>query len=122
MGPLSDPDVKPTVPVRIDGRDRRRAFPNPFYVILLLASVSFVLTAMGYLVSPTVQGQAGRGQANGPGPGSLALADWLDRRGPWVLGVEFVAMFASGILAMITEPLFRPRRPTETPRTPPSGS
>ena len=48
----------------------------------------FVLTILGYLVSPyVVQEQAAAASRR---PGSLALADWFDRNGPLALAVEFV--------------------------------
>src|SRR4051794_32114421 len=54
-------------------RSQKKLFPNPFYVVLLVSSTLFVLTALGYLVSPTA---GGPGQDGGP----AALARWLDRR------------------------------------------
>ena len=86
-------------------RSRKKLFPNPFYVLLLAASTLFVLTALGYLISPTVQEQAGPRRGQGP-----ALAAWLDRRGPLALGVEVALMIASGLLAMATDRWF-PARP-----------
>ena len=89
------------------GQPRREVFANPFFVILLGTSVLFVLTALGYLVSPYVLvPDPARRQ---PGAGSRALADWLDRNGPLTLGIEFVVMLLAGILAMATDPWFAPR-------------
>jgi hypothetical protein len=93
---------------------RREAFSNPFFVILLAASLLFVLTALGYLVSPYTLAPDPAGQRHGessepPGVGSVALADWLDRNGPLALGIEFVVMLLAGILAMATDPWFSPR-------------
>lgn len=94
-------------------RPRKPLFPNPFYLILLLVSTLFVVTALAYVVSPwvgadlaqagPVHGQAQRGR---PGPASLALADWLDRQGPLTLGVEFVVMLIFALLAMATDHWF----------------
>ena len=62
-----------------------------------------MVTALAYLVSPYVaQGAADRPGA-GPGRGSLALADWVDRRSPTVLAIEFAVMLISGLLAMVTD-------------------
>ena len=62
--------------------------PTRSTCVLLVASTLFVLTALGYLVSPYVLEP---GRRPGPGRGrSIALADWLDRNGPLALGVEFV--------------------------------
>jgi hypothetical protein len=84
------------------GRPRKALFPNPFYVVLLVASVVFTVTALAYLVSPYA---AERPNA---GVGSRALVDWLDRRGPLALGVEFLVMLVAGVLAMLTDRWFAP--------------
>src|SRR4051812_16798220 len=85
-------------------RPPKPLFPNPFYVVLLVTSTLFVITALAYVVSPWVGADAAGGrQAVKPGAASRALADWLDRRGPLVLGVEFVLMLVFGLLAMATD-------------------
>jgi hypothetical protein len=86
-------------------RPRKALFPNPFYVILLVSSTMFVMTALGYLISPSV--------ADRPGarPGSLALAAWLDRHGPGALAVEFIVMLVSALLSMATDRWFPSRAP-----------
>jgi hypothetical protein len=82
-------------------------FANPFFVVLLGTSVLFVLTVLGYWVSMSVlQPQAGR---KPPAAGSLALAGWLDRNGPWLLAAEFIVMLISGVTAMATDHWFSPR-------------
>jgi len=82
-------------------------FTNPFFVILLFASVLFVLTALGYCVSMYVlQPDPGRGPI---AERSLAFAKWLDRDAPWALAVEFLVMLVSGITAMATDRWFSPR-------------
>jgi hypothetical protein len=86
---------------------RREIFANPFFEILLVTSTMFVLTVLGYLVSPYVL--APNPARRPPGAGSLALAAWFDRNGPLVLGMEFVVMLLAGILAMVTDPWFSPR-------------
>ena len=40
------------------------------------------------------------------GAPSHDLALWLDRQGPFVLGVEFVVMMVTGVLAMLTDDWF----------------
>jgi hypothetical protein len=100
-------------------RPRTALFPNPFYVLLLVSSTVFTVTVLAYLVGPDLAQRAlDHPGAGRPGPGSLALAAWLDRRGPAVLAVEFGVMFVSGILAMVTDRWF-PSRPTRPP--PPAG-
>ncbi|MBV8556395.1 MAG: hypothetical protein JO116_12600 [Planctomycetaceae bacterium] len=84
---------------------RKALFPNPFYVILLVSSTMFVMTALGYLISPAV--------ADRPGArtGSLALAAWLDRHGPGALAVELIVMLVSALLSMATDRWFPSRAP-----------
>jgi hypothetical protein len=82
----------------------KKLFPNPFYVLLLVASSLFVFTVFGYLVSPTVQQQGAA-----PGPGQ-AVARWLDRQGPLALGIEFAVMLVSALLAMATDRWYSPRK------------
>ena len=92
-------------------RPAKALFPNPFYVLLLLASVLFVATTFGYLVSPSFRPPAGR---DGAAP---SLAAWLDRNGPLALGCEVAAMILSGLLAMATDRWF----PAEPGRNDPSS-
>jgi hypothetical protein len=80
-------------------RPGKRLFPNPFYVVLLVASTLFVVTALAYLVAP--------------GAGRAGLAGWVERHGPGALGVEFGLMLGAGLLAMATDRWF-----TETPARP----
>jgi hypothetical protein len=80
---------------------------NPFFVILLATSALFVLTVLGYLVSPYVlTPQPAR---RPPGPRSIALAEWFDRYGPMMLAIEIVVMVLAGVLAMATDPWFSSR-------------
>jgi hypothetical protein len=89
---------------------RKIAFPNPFYVLLVIVSTLFAVTAFGYLVSPNVLQRAQSDPAKAPGPGSRALALWLDQRGPAVLGVEFTVMLIAGVLAMSTDHWFSAKK------------
>ena len=77
-------------------------FANPFYFGLMVVSTLFVVTALGYLVAPNVisQGPEQRGET------SRAFANWLDRHGPVILGIEFLVMLVTGILAMATDDWF----------------
>jgi hypothetical protein len=96
---------------------RPQTLSNPFFVLLLVASVAFTVTVFGYLIGPTIHQQALDQPQGGPGPGSRALADWLDRRGPMLLAVEFTVMLVAGLLAMATDHWFAPgpRRHTANP-------
>jgi hypothetical protein len=90
-----------------DPARRREVFSNPFFVVLLGTSALFVLTILGYLVSPYILvPDPARPR---PGPNSVALADWFDRHGPLALGAEFIVMLLAGVLAMLTDPWFTPR-------------
>jgi hypothetical protein len=72
---------------------------NPFYLALIVISTLFVMTTLGYLVAPNLleAGPVRRSEA------SLAIATWLDRHGPLILGIEFLGMLVTGVLAMITD-------------------
>jgi hypothetical protein len=94
---------------------RPQALANPFYVLLLVASVAFTVTAFGYLIGPTIHRQALESPRGGPGPGSRALADWLDRRGPTALAVELGVMMVAGCAAMATDRWFAPAPGRKSP-------
>jgi hypothetical protein len=94
-------------------RQRREVFANPFFVLLMGASVLFVFTVLAYLVSPYVLSpRAGR---PAPSASSLAMAAWLDRNAPMILAIEFIVMLAAGILAMATDAWFSPRSRPKRP-------
>jgi hypothetical protein len=104
----SPPDATPPERSTAGVRPRKPLFPNPFYVLLLISSTAFALSALMFYISPFVieRGIVRPGAA--PSPGSLALVEWLDRWGPLTLGVEFVVMFLTGCLAMATDHWFSP--------------
>jgi hypothetical protein len=70
---------------------------NPFYLLLLLASLLFVVTALAYAVVPALEEKAMRaGQVPPPSP----LRDALREDGwRWLL-YEVAAMVAFGLLSM----------------------
>ena len=80
-------------------------FTNPFFAALLVVSTLFVLTILIYLVAaygwPSERPDQG---TNAP-----AFAAWMDRKAPLILGVEFLVMLATGILAMSTDDWFSGR-------------
>src|SRR5215213_9526922 len=90
-------------------RPRKPLFPNPFYVVVLLSSTVFVVTALAYLVSAIGFDSVPARKAAGPGPGSRAMAAWLDRHGQLALAVEFAVMFVFTLLAMATDHWFSPK-------------
>jgi hypothetical protein len=69
---------------------------NPFYFLLLLASLAFVVTALAYAVVPVLEEKAKqRGQPSSiPFPESLRDRGWL-----WLL-LELGAMILFGVLSM----------------------
>jgi hypothetical protein len=94
----------------------RKAKANPFYVLLMVVSTLFVITALGYLVGPYVERQAVDNPGAGPTAGSRALAAWFDRKGVVALAIEFAAMLALSVLAMSTDRYFSPKRPSTSER------
>jgi hypothetical protein len=62
---------------------------NPFYLLLLIASVLFVATALGYGVVPVLEEKAAE-QGNAPPPSAFREA--LRVNGPRWLLYEFAAM------------------------------
>jgi hypothetical protein len=96
------------------GTERRReVFANPFFVVLLGTSVLFVLTVLGYLASWSILDPGARHAP--PTLGSRVIAEWLDRNAPLALGVEFIVMLLSGIIAMATDHWFSPRSRQKRP-------
>jgi hypothetical protein len=96
-----------------ESQRRREVFANPFFVVLMATSVIFVITVLGYLISPSVL-EPGPGNP-APGAGSREAAAWLDRNTPWVLAIEFAIMLLTGVLAMATDPWFSPRAKPKPP-------
>jgi len=87
---------------------RPQTFANPFYVLLLAASLAFTVTVMGYLVGMMIDQRALAHPRGGPGPGSRALASWFDRTGPTALAIELGVMLVAGCTAMATDRHFVP--------------
>jgi hypothetical protein len=70
---------------------------NPFYLLLLFASLLFVITALAYAVVPTLEDKAaGLGEPAPPSAARAALREdgWL-----WLL-YELTAMIVFGLLSM----------------------
>jgi hypothetical protein len=79
-------------------------FTNPFFMVLLVVSIAFIVSALAYLVCPYVLEKAAAGTP------SRRFAEWLDARGPLVLSIEFVVMLVSALTAMTTDDWFsKPR-------------
>jgi Na+/proline symporter len=70
---------------------------NPFYVLLLIASFLFVVTALGYAVVPVLEQKA---VDAGQPPPSSEFRDALRSQGwSWLL-YELAAMIVFGVLSM----------------------
>jgi hypothetical protein len=74
---------------------------NPFYLLLLLASFLFAVTAIAYAIIPTLEQQA---VDAGP-PTASAWRDALTRDGGWWLFYELAAMIIFGIASMVLDRL-----------------
>ena len=75
---------------------------NPFYLLLLLASLLFVITALAYALVPFLEDKAVQaGQTPPPSPfrESLRADGWF-----WLLG-EVAAMLVFGVLSMVLDRL-----------------
>lgn len=79
---------------------------NPFHLILVVSSAAFALTALAYLVGGFVLDPSRSTEAEG----SRQFALWIDRNGPFLLGVEFLVMLVSCVIMMATDPWFNPPR------------
>ncbi len=77
--------------------------------MLMIVSMLFVLTILGYLVGPIIEQRAidGLGQRS-------PLAEWFDRKGVIALAIEFAVMCVLAVLAMMMDRHFAPAK------TPPS--
>jgi hypothetical protein len=85
-------------------RPRKKLFPNPFYVLLLLSSTLFVTTTLAYLVVPGVLSEP-----SGPvqvSASAVSFLKWFDRNVPLALTVEVALMILFGLLAMLTDRWF----------------
>lgn len=75
---------------------------NPFYLLLLLASLAFVLTALAYAVVPVLEQKA---TLAGHPPPPSAWRETLRAEGwKWLL-LELAAMMVFGVLSMVLDRL-----------------
>ncbi len=102
---------------------KKKLFPNPFYLALVVVSTVFVMTALAYWIGPLFE----QARIDHPdarvAPTSLALLEWMDRRGPVVLGVEFALMALLAFVAMAADDLFDAKRAKSARKSvlPPTG-
>jgi hypothetical protein len=93
---------------------RGRGLPNPFFAILLIASIAFVVTTLAYLMGPTLQ-QRILVDPSSISAGRRAFAAWFDRNGVSALSVEFGIMSVSAVLAIATDRWFSAKQPARDP-------
>src|SRR5437868_5673360 len=90
---------------------------NPFYLLLLLVSLLFVVTALGYAVVPTLEQKAA--QAGQPPPPSEFRAALREEGWKWLL-CELAGMVIFGGLSMGLDrlrSLKKERAPAKMPST-----
>jgi hypothetical protein len=89
---------------------------NPFYVLLLVVSELFVVTALAWAIVPTLEDKArAAGQVVPPSP----FRDFLRDHGGTCLLIEVAAMIALGLLSMGLDRLRRLQNETKAPTIPP---
>jgi hypothetical protein len=89
---------------------------NPFYLLLLVISLAFVLTALAYAVVPVLEQKA---RDAGEEPPPSPFRDSLREHGwKWLL-VEVAAMIGAGLLSMGLD-RWRRYRQEHSPEPPPS--
>jgi hypothetical protein len=88
----------------------KRPFANPFYLLLLLVGVAFLLTATSY----GVMAFRDVGGASPAAPGS-SLMSFLDRHGAWLLVGELALLVLASLAAMATESYWTSKAPEKQP-------
>ena len=91
---------------------------NPFYLVLLLTSFLFVVTALAYALVPTLEEKARlAGEIPPPSPFRDALREngWL-----WLL-LELAAMILFGLASMGLDRLRRLQKERSSNKMPPAG-
>jgi hypothetical protein len=90
---------------------------NPFYFLLLAASILFVATALGYGVVPLLDEQM---QARGQATPHTAFGEALRADGHWWLLYEVAAMALFALLSMGLDRLRSLQKPPSAVTIPPS--
>ena len=90
---------------------------NPFYFLLLAASILFVATALAYGVVPLLEEQM---QASGQATPHSPFGEALRTNGHWWLMVEVAAMALFALLSMGLDRLRTLQQPPSGGTSPPS--
>ena len=91
---------------------------NPFYLLLLVVSLLFVMTALGYAVVPVLEEkviEAGGAVPDSPFRAALRSDGWK-----WLL-YELAGMFVFGVLSMALDRRRSLQKPAEENTISPSG-
>ena len=88
----------------------KRPFANPFYALLLVVGVAFLLTATSYgvLAFRDVQGQSPTASGSG-------LMLFLDRHGALLLAGELAVLIVASLAAMATDGYWTKRNHFNSP-------
>lgn len=89
---------------------------NPFYVLLLIASLLFVVTALGVAVVPVLMEKAELAGAEVPSEG---FHQTLKRDGIWWLVYQVAAILVLAVLSMVLDRLRSLKKEREAARIPP---
>lgn len=81
---------------------------NPFYVILVLFGVAFVVTAFAYFLMALKDVHASglfpaTGSLEAQAAGSLGFVEWMDRYGVRLMVGELVVLAISTVAAIVTD-------------------
>jgi hypothetical protein len=90
---------------------------NPLYLLLLLASLAFVVTALAYALIPVLEQKAA--EAGNPAPPS-PFRDALREHGSTWLLIELAAMVVLGLLSMALDRLRALKKERAAGTMPPS--
>ena len=90
---------------------KKRPFANPFYALLLVVGVAFLLTATSYGVMAfrDVQGHSAAQSGSG-------LMMFLDRHGGLLMGVELAVLVLASFAAMATDGYWTKPQPEDDER------
>lgn len=91
---------------------------NPFYLLLLITSVLFVVTALGVAVLPVLMEKAEQAGGDVPAEG---FHQTLKREGVWWLLYEVGAIGVFAVLSMVLDRLRSLKKERETGTIPPSN-
>lgn len=90
---------------------KKRPFANPFYALLLVVGVAFLLTATSYGVMAfrDVQGHSAVDSGSG-------LMPFLDRYGGLLMGIELAVLVVASFAAMATDGYWTKAKPPDDER------